>query len=53
MQIQPTLGYFWAIFGLNQPPGPPLLDLGPPFLHILDPPLQLAQVLKKLAQQIL
>ena len=39
MQIQPILGYFWAIFGLYQPPGPPLLDLGLPFLHILDPPL--------------
>ena len=23
MQIQPILGYFWAIFGLYQPPGPP------------------------------
>ena len=22
MQIQPILGYFWAIFGLYQPPGP-------------------------------
>ena len=32
MQIQPILGYFWAILGLYQPPGPP-------FLHILDPPL--------------
>ena len=32
MQIQPILGYFWAIFGLHQPPGPP-------FLHILDPAL--------------
>ena len=31
MQIQHILGYFWAIFGLYQPPGPPLLDLGPPF----------------------
>ena len=31
MQIQPILGYFWAIFGLYQPPGSPLLDLGPPF----------------------
>ena len=40
MQIQPFLGYFWAIFGLYQPPVP-LLDLVPPlFLHILDPPLQ-------------
>ena len=41
MQIQPILGYFWAIFGLYQPPRPPppLLDLGLPFLHILDPPL--------------
>ena len=41
MQIQPILGYFWAIFGLYQPsgPSPPLLDLGLPFLHILDPPL--------------
>ena len=26
MQIQPILGYFWAILGLYQPPGPP-----PPF----------------------
>ena len=24
------LGYFWAILGLYQPPGPPFLDLGPP-----------------------
>ena len=23
MQIQPILGYFWAIFGLYQPSGPP------------------------------
>ena len=23
MQIQPILGYCWAIFGLYQPPGPP------------------------------
>ena len=30
MQIQPILGYFGAILGLYQPPGP-LLDLGPPF----------------------
>ena len=40
MQIQPILVYFWAIFGLYQPPGPLLLDLGSPFLHILDPPLK-------------
>ena len=39
MQIQPILGYFWAILGLYQSPGPPLLDLGPLFLHILDPAL--------------
>ena len=40
MQIQPILGHFWAILELYQPPGPPpLLDLGLPFLHILDPPL--------------
>ena len=31
LQIQPILGYFWAILGLYQPTGPPpLLDLGPP-----------------------
>ena len=24
MQIQPILGYFWAIFWFYQPPGPPL-----------------------------
>ena len=37
MQIQPILGYFWAIFGISHPA--PLLDLGLPFLHILDPAL--------------
>ena len=30
------LGYF-GVISATQPP--PLLDLGPPFLHILDPPL--------------
>ena len=40
MQIQPSLGYFRAIFRLYQPPVP-LLDLGPSFLHLLDPPLHL------------
>ena len=29
------LGYFWVISATR----PPLLDLAPPFLHILDPPL--------------
>ena len=38
MQIQPMLGYFWAIFRLYQPPSPPF-GSRPPFLHILDPPL--------------
>ena len=38
MQIQPILGYFWAILGLYQPPGSPF-GSRPPFLHILDPPL--------------
>ena len=33
MQSQPILGYFWAIFGLYQPPRPPLLDLGPLFTY--------------------
>ena len=46
MQIQPILGYFWAIFGLygfalyknryiyiSHPPPPPLLDLGPLFTY--------------------
>ena len=42
MQIQPILGYFWAIFGLYQPPGPPFWISAPPFLHILDPPLATA-----------
>ena len=46
MQIQPILGYFWAIFGLYQPPAPPLLDLGHPFLHILDPPLYVHSSIK-------
>ena len=32
IQIQPILGYLWAIFGLYQPPGP--------LLRILDPPLR-------------
>ena len=45
MQIQPILGYFWAILGFYQPSGPPLLDLGPPFLHILDPPLSVVYFL--------
>ena len=30
MQIQPILGYFWAIFGLYQPPGPPFGSRPPP-----------------------
>ena len=35
MQIQPILGYFWAILGLNQPPGPPPLWIStPPFFYI-------------------
>ena len=36
MQIQPILGYFWGVISATRPP---LLDLGPRFLHILDPPL--------------
>ena len=42
MQIQPILGYIWAILGLYQPPAPPppFGSHPPPFLHILDPPLQ-------------
>ena len=31
MQIQPILGYFWAIFGLYQPPGPPFWISASPF----------------------
>ena len=31
MQIEPILGYFWAIFGQYQPPGPPLWVSAPPF----------------------
>ena len=43
MQIQPILGYFGAILGLYQPPGPPFGSRPPPpFLHILDPPLSQA-----------
>ena len=30
MQIQPILGYFWATFGLYQPPGPPPFGSRPP-----------------------
>ena len=33
MQIQPISGYFWAIFGLYQPPAPP------PFFFGSRPPL--------------
>ena len=35
MQIQPILGYFWAIFGLYQPPPP--LDLASPPLFFTYP----------------
>ena len=48
--MQPILGYFGAIFGLYQPPGPPF-GSRPPFLHILDPPL-LYYMLCKLEWQI-
>ena len=30
MQIQPILGYFWATFGLYQPPTPPPFGSRPP-----------------------
>ena len=33
MQIQPILGYFWAIFGLYQPPGPPFWISVPLFTY--------------------
>ena len=46
MQIRPILGYFWAIFGLYQPPAPPPLDIGLPFSHILDPPLNTSYILE-------
>ena len=40
MQIQPILGYFGAfLIGVISANRPPLLDLGPLFLHILDPAL--------------
>ena len=33
MQIQPILGYFWAIFGLYQPSGPPFGSRPPLFTY--------------------
>ena len=33
MQIQPILGYFWAILGLYQPPGPPFGSRPPLFTY--------------------
>ena len=33
MQIQPILGYFSAILGLYQPPGPPFWISAPPFTY--------------------
>ena len=33
MQIQPILGYFWAIFGLYQPPGPSFGSRPPIFTY--------------------
>ena len=41
MQIQPILGYFVLFLGYISHPAP-LLDLGTPFLHIVDPPLPMA-----------
>ena len=37
MQIQPILGYFWAIFGLYQPPAPPPFGSRPPPLFFTYP----------------
>ena len=41
MQIQPILGYFGAIFGLYQPPGPPFWISPPPFTYPESAPAML------------
>ena len=42
MQIQPILGYFWAIFGLYQPPGPPFwISASPIYISWIRPCIQL------------
>ena len=42
---------FWGYFGVISATRPPLLDLGLPFLHILDPPLCYTEICEKAPQK--